>query len=86
MDDLVVCNIEGYKWICPSNRCTPIDLVLFLKQHPKYAKEQGTFLDMVLDMLQRAAHAAGHVKPPTARVACSVVTTWNSLCLSRVVV
>lgn len=82
VDDLVVCNIEGYSWICPSDHCTPIDLILFLKQHLSYAKAQGTFLDMVLDMVQRAAHAAGHVKPPTARVACSVVTTWDALCLS----
>lgn len=83
VDGLVVCNIEDYRWIFPSVHCTPIDLILFLKQHLSYYKAQGTFLDMVLDMVQRAAHAAGHVKPPTARVACSVVTTWDSLCLSE---
>ena len=83
VDGLVVCNIEGYRWNFPPDHCTPIDLILFLKQHLSYDKAQGTFLDTVLDMVQRAAHAAGHVKPPTARVACSVVTTWDSLCLSE---
>ena len=83
VDDLVVCNIQDYRWIFPPKHCTPIDLILFLKQHLSYAKAQGTFLDMVLKMVQKAAHAAGHVKPPTARVACSVVTTWDSLCLSE---
>ena len=83
MNGLVVCNIQGFMWASLPNHCKPIDFLLFLKQHLGHSKDQGTFLDEMLEMLQRAARAAGHVKPPTTQVACSVVNTWKMLCMSE---
>lgn len=78
---LMVCNIHGLLWGSLPNFCKPIDLVLYLKKY-LVGTDQGTFLDEVLAMLQTAARAAGHVKPPTAQVARSVVSTWKALCMS----
>ena len=84
VDDLYICNIEGWILTDCMHKCKPVDLVLHLKQNLEpYTPAQGTFLDEVLGMLQKAARAAGHVKPPTAQVPCSVIKTWKSLCLSE---
>ena len=53
--DLVACNIEGFYSLGIDEPCTAKKLALFLKQHLNqvYSREQGKFLDEVIEELGR---------------------------------
>ena len=84
---ILVCNIEGYKWkpLTDTMNGTPLELALFYKQHLHEIElvDQGSFMDKVVGILQKAARASGDVKVPMVQVPKSTFATWEALLLSE---
>ena len=82
--DLVACNIEGFYSLGIDEPCTAKKFALFLKQHLNqvYSREQGKFLDEVIEKLQTAERDAGNLKPKMVRVPATALETWKALLFS----
>ena len=77
------CSFETIRVDNKGHSMTAVDLALVLKAHSCGSyPTQGTFLDLIISMLQAAARDAGHAKPKMVSVPASAAALWKKLLLS----